>query len=82
MSASQEHRAPWLDPGFWEMLGRLEAQHQRIQAQHEQVCRRLQQVAAMREEQMLREIWLEYCEVIAELDQAAGELAALRACTV
>lgn len=80
MSASQEQRAEWLDPAFWERLDRLEALHQRIQSQQIQTYRRLQHVAAARQEQQLREAWEAYCEVIAQLDLATAELEALRAC--
>lgn len=82
MSASQMQRAEWPDPAFWDRLGRLEAQHQRIQIEHERVSRRLQKVVAARhEEEEVREAWRAYCEVIADLDRTTAELESLRAAT-
>ncbi len=77
MSAEADTRAEWLDPKFWDRLDRLESHHRRIQSEHESVRRRLDRVdpAAVRE---IREVWLRYCEVIAELDRTTGELESLR----
>jgi len=81
MSASYEQQAEWLDPQLWERLRHLEARHLRLQSQHEQASRRLQQVAAAREEQALRSAWLAYCEVLVQLERATAELEALRTWT-
>ena len=77
MSASQEQRAEWLDPEFWERLDRLESRHQRIQTEHEQARRGLERVTP-REAEELRNAWRRYCEVIDELDKTTSELEALR----
>lgn len=77
MSAQVETRAEWLDSKFWDRLDRLESQHRRIQTEHECARRRLDTAdpAAARE---LREAWLRYCDVIAELDRTANEFESLR----
>jgi hypothetical protein len=77
MSASEEQRAEWLDPRFWERLDRLEGHHQRIQSEHEAVRRGLERVTP-EESTDLRAAWRRYCEVIAELDRATAELEVLR----
>jgi len=77
MSASQEQRAEWLDPEFWERLDRLESRHQKIQTEHEQARRGLERVTP-REAEELRNAWQRYCEVIDELDKTTAELEALR----
>ena len=79
MSASEEHRAEWLDPEFWERLDRLEGRHLRVQSEHESARRGLDRVTP-REAEELRQAWRRYCEVIAELDRATAELEALRTC--
>jgi hypothetical protein len=82
MSASEEQRADWLGPQFWERLDRLEGHHQRIQSEHEAVRRGLERVRVSPEESAeLRHAWRRYCEVIAELDRTTAELEALRTCT-
>jgi|KBSMisStaDraftv2_1062788.scaffolds.fasta_scaffold193620_2 hypothetical protein len=40
MSASEEQRAEWLDPAFWERLDRLDGRHQRIQSEHDSAVAR------------------------------------------
>ena len=77
MSASQEQRAEWLEPEFWERLDRLESRHQRIQTEHENARRGLDRVTP-REAEELRNAWRRYCEVIDELDKTTSELEALR----
>jgi hypothetical protein len=77
MSASQEQRAEWLDPEFWERLDRLESRHQKIQTEHENARRGLERVTP-REAEELRSAWRRYCEVIDELDKTTAELEALR----
>jgi hypothetical protein len=77
MSASEEQRAEWLDPRFWERLDRLEGDHQRIQSEHEAVRRGLERVVP-EESADLRAAWRRYCDVIAELDRATAELEVLR----
>src|SRR6202047_4814149 len=56
MSASQEQRAEWLDPEFWERLDRLESRHQKIQSDHESARRGLDRVTP-READELRNAW-------------------------
>ena len=77
MSASQEQRAEWLEPEFWERLDRLESRHQKIQTEHENARRGLERVTP-REAEELRNAWRRYCEVIDELDKTTSELEALR----
>jgi hypothetical protein len=77
MSASQEQRAEWLDPEFWERLDRLESRHQKIQTEHENARRGLERVTP-REAEELRSAWRRYCEVIDELDKTTAEIEALR----
>jgi hypothetical protein len=79
MSASQQQRAEWLDPAFWERLDRLEARHQKLQSEHQSAQRGLERLTP-RESEELRQAWRRYCEVIAELDRATAELEALRTC--
>jgi hypothetical protein len=79
MSASEQQRAEWLDPGFWERLDRLEGRHQRVQAQHEDARRGLERLAPQEADE-LRQAWRRYCEVIAELDRTSAEFEALRTC--
>jgi hypothetical protein len=78
MSASEQQRDQWLDVDFWERLNRLETQHRRAQAEHERAQRGLE--IAPREADELRQAWLRYCEVIAELDRTTAEFESLRAC--
>jgi hypothetical protein len=77
MSASQEQRAEWLEPEFWERLDRLESRHQKIQTEHENARRGLERVTP-REAEELRNAWRRYCEVIDELDKTTAELESLR----
>ena len=77
MSASQEQRAEWLEPEFWERLDRLEIRHQKIQTEQESARRGLERVTP-REAEELRTAWRRYCEVIDELDKTTAELEALR----
>ena len=79
MSASEQQRVEWLEPGFWERLDRLESRHRRIQSQHNEARRGLERLAP-RESGELREAWQHYCEVIAELDRTTAELETLRTC--
>jgi hypothetical protein len=77
MSASEENRAEWLDNKFWERLDLVETRHQRIQSEHDLARRGLERVR-IDEVSELRQAWLRYCEVIAELDRATAELEVLR----
>ena len=77
MSASEQQRAEWLDPGFWERLDRLEGRHQRAQAEHDNARRGLERLTPGEIEELQR-AWRRYCEVIAELDQTTAEFEALR----
>lgn len=77
MNASAEPRADWLDPKFWDRLDRLESRHRQIQTEHESARRRLDRVDPKATHE-LREAWVRYCEVIAELDRTTGELESLR----
>ena len=77
MSASEQSRAEWLDPKFWERLDLLEARHQQIQSQHEALRRGLERIRGD-EAFELRQAWERYCEVIAELDRATADIEMLR----
>ena len=79
MSASEQQRAEWLEPRFWDRLDRLESHHQRIQSQHNEARRGLERLSP-RESEELREAWRRYCDVIAELDRTTAELESLRTC--
>ena len=79
MSASEGQRAEWLDPAFWERLDKLEVRHQRIQLECDSARRGLERLTAGEVEE-LRRAWRRYCDVIAELDQAAAEFETLRTC--
>jgi hypothetical protein len=79
MSASEQQRDHWLDPAFWERLDRLELRHKHAQSEHESALRGLSRLSP-REAEELRQAWLRYCEVIAELDRATAEFESLRAC--
>jgi hypothetical protein len=77
MSASEQRRAEWLEPRFWERLDRLECRHQRIQSEHNEARRGLERLSPG-ESAELRQAWRRYCEAIAELDRTAAEFEALR----
>jgi len=77
MSASEQRRAEWLDPRFWDRLDRLESRHQRVQSEHSEARRGLERLPP-NESAELREAWRRYCDVIAELDRTAAEFEALR----
>jgi len=79
MSASGQQRDQWLDPAFWERLDRAELRHKRAQSEHESALRGLSRLTSTEAEE-LRQAWLRYCEVIAELDRATAEFESLRAC--
>ncbi|MFZ1101191.1 MAG: hypothetical protein WAN26_17480 [Steroidobacteraceae bacterium] len=79
MSASEQQRAEWLDPGFWERLDRLENRHKRIQSEHDDARRGLERLTP-REAEELRQAWQRYCAVIAELDRTTAEFEVLRTC--
>ncbi len=76
MSASED-RADWLAAPLWEELKRLEGRHRELQKEHDIARRRLDQVTA-EEAGELRSAWRQYCEVIAELDDATAALEHLR----
>ena len=78
MSATQERRAEWLEPVFWERLDRLESRHRKIQSEHETARRLLERASNREAREDLSEAWRHYCDVIAELDQSAAELEAFR----
>ena len=77
MSASEEQRAEWLDPEFWDRLDRLEGRHQKVQSQHESARRNLERVTPAEADE-LRSAWRRYCEVIEELDKTTAEFEVLR----
>ena len=77
MSASEQRRAEWLDPRFWDRLDRLESQHLRVQSEHSQARRGLERLSP-NESEDLRQAWRRYCDVIAELDRTAAEFEVLR----
>ena len=77
MSASGDPRAEWFAPPVWDDLKRLESRHRQLQREHDLARRRLDQVTK-EEADELRNAWREYCEVIAELDEATAALEHLR----
>jgi hypothetical protein len=77
MGASEQQRAEWLEPGFWERLDKLEGRHQRAQAAYDNARRGLERLTPGEIEELHR-AWRRYCEVIAELDQTSAEFEALR----
>jgi len=77
MSASGDPQADWLAPPVWADLKRLEGRHRELQKEHDLARRRLDQVTP-EEADALREAWRDYCEVIAELDEATAALEHLR----
>ncbi|HVP32942.1 MAG TPA: hypothetical protein VMT09_04770 [Steroidobacteraceae bacterium] len=77
MSASEQRRAEWLDPRFWDRLDRLESRHRRIQSEHNEARRGLERLSPSESDE-LREAWRRYCEAIAELDRTTAEFEALR----
>jgi hypothetical protein len=76
MSASESQRAEWLGPEFWEQLDRLDDQHKRVQSQYQDAQRSLERLTPPQTEE-LRQAWLRYCEVIADLDRATAEFETL-----
>ncbi len=77
MSAMIGSQTTWLTAEFWDRLDRLETQHRRVQSAYEAVRRQLSRIDPKVSPEF-REIWDRYCDVIAELDRAAGELELLR----
>lgn len=77
MSASEQQRAEWLDPRFWDRLDRLESRHQRVQSEHNEARRGLERLSPS-ESKELRQAWRRYCDVIAELERTAAEFEVLR----
>jgi len=77
MSASGDPQAEWLAPPMWDDLKRLESRHRDLQREHDLARRRLDQVTP-EEGDELRSAWRDYCEVIAELDEATAALEHLR----
>jgi hypothetical protein len=77
MSAVINTRTAWLNADFWELLDRLEGRHSRAQSDYEMARRQLERVDPKIGSQ-IQEAWARYCDVIAELDRAAGELEMLR----
>lgn len=77
MSASGDPQANWLAPPLWDDLKRLESRHRELQREHDVARRRLDQVKP-EEGDELRNAWRNYCEVIAELDEATAALEHLR----
>ena len=77
MSASQPLDDNWLDSDFWSALLSLESRHEKAQASHHEARRQLEGVSPA-DAELLRAAWRNYCEVIAELDQATAELELLR----
>jgi hypothetical protein len=77
MSAVITTQTTWLNADFWELLDRIEGRHSRAQSDHESARRRLERVDPKLSSE-IQEAWARYCEVIAELDRAAGELEQLR----
>jgi hypothetical protein len=79
MSASQPHRAEWLDRTFWDRLDRLESLHRRAQSEQENAQRSLERLSPHEAEEV-RQAWQRYCEVIAELDRTTAQFEDLHRC--
>ena len=77
MSAVIDTQTTWLNADFWELLDRLEGRHQRAQSDYDSARRELDRVDP-KIKSAVRDAWVRYCDVIAELDRAAGELELLR----
>ena len=77
MSAIVDKQITWLNAEFWELLERLEVRHQRVQSEYDSARRQLDRVDPKTSSD-IHGAWARYCEVIAELDRAAGELELLR----
>ena len=77
MGASGDPQADWLPPPLLDDLKRLESRHRELQREHDLARRRLDQVAPADGDE-LRNAWRDYCEVIAELDEATAALEHLR----
>lgn len=77
MSASGDPQADWFAPPVWDDLKRLESRHRQLQREHDLARRRLDQITP-EETDELRNAWRDYCEVIAELDEATAALEHLR----
>jgi len=77
MSASEDPRLEWLATPLWDDLKRLESRHRELQREHDVVRRRLDQVTNDEAVEM-RNVWKDYCDVIAELDETTAALEHLR----
>ena len=77
MSASEQRRAEWLEPRFWDRLDRLESRRRRLQSEHDEARRGLERLPPD-ETAELRRAWRRYCDVIAELDRTTAEFEVLR----
>jgi len=77
MSASEQRRAEWLEPQFWDRLDRLESRHRQIQSDHHEARRGLERLSPG-ESAELHRAWQRYRQAIAELDRSAAEFEALR----
>ena len=77
MSASEQRRAEWLGPRFWDRLDRLESRHQRVQSEHHEARRGLERLSP-KESEDLQQAWRRYCDAIAELDRTTAEFEVLR----
>ena len=80
MSASKEQRVTWPERDFFERLDRLEDHHRHVQCKHDSARRDLDCAGSL-ESAELRDCWQHYCQVIAELDQAAADFEVLRTLT-
>jgi hypothetical protein len=77
VSAIIDKQTTCLNADFWELLERLEARHQRAQSEYDSARRQLDRVDPKVTSQ-IQHAWIRYCDVIEELDRAAGELERLR----
>jgi hypothetical protein len=78
MLAASMHSSAGRDDSFWDRLDTLELRHQNLRAQHDSLRRSLDELSTATMEDELREIWKQYCEVVAELEHAADEFIVLR----
>jgi hypothetical protein len=76
-SADEEQGPFWLRDPFWSRLNHVEDLHLQLQTRHEAVRRELTAIPSTRNN-LFRDVWQRYCDVIRELDMTTAELEALR----
>ena len=77
MSAIIESYNAWLNAEFWDHLLRIEGHHQRVHSDYDSARRQLDRLDP-KADPAFQDAWTRYCEVVAELDRATGELEFLR----